>query len=74
VFSIFCEHHGARVLLDMSRVWRLEGADGRYQMHWVCWCGAEGMLTVPARGTPPRGRGPGGPDDAEGRPELIETS
>jgi hypothetical protein len=67
VFSIFCERHGARVLLDLSRTWRLEGDDGQYHLHWVCWCGADGVLTVPAQG----GQDKGG---ADGRAELIETS
>jgi hypothetical protein len=51
----------------MSRLWRLEGDDGQYHLHWVCWCGADGVLTVPAQG----GQDKGG---ADGRAELIETS
>jgi hypothetical protein len=46
VFSVYCPGHAARVLLDTSRLWRLEGGDGRYELHWVCWCGHEGVLPL----------------------------
>jgi hypothetical protein len=47
VFSVYCPGHRARVLLDLSRVWRFQGDQEGYQLNWVCWCGAEGLHRIP---------------------------
>ena len=46
MFTVYCPSHQATVLLDTSRLWHLEGRDGGYELHFVCWCGHDGMLTV----------------------------
>jgi hypothetical protein len=46
VFSVYCPGHQAQVLLDLSRVRRLEANEVGYELSWVCWCGSEGVRRI----------------------------
>jgi hypothetical protein len=58
MFTVHCHVHGARVLLDTSRIEAIHNTPRGPIVDWHCWCGARGHLlpgdrSVPRRGTPP---------------------
>jgi hypothetical protein len=52
VFAIDCHIHGARVLLDWSRVEAIHDSSEGPVLDWHCWCGARGRLVAGVRSEP----------------------
>ncbi|MGH9111447.1 MAG: hypothetical protein ACRDZN_03990 [Acidimicrobiales bacterium] len=44
VFQVFCTGHGARVLLDASRIEAIRNTGDGPVLDWRCWCGSRGSL------------------------------
>jgi hypothetical protein len=73
MFSVYCPGHGTRVLLDTSRIWRLDGGQGGhggYQLRWLCWCGHDGVLEVNGR----HGRHPRPPESTRAEEDEPAVS
>ena len=43
MFAVFCEKHGARVLLSSSSILSLDNGPDGPAVHWRCTCGHEGV-------------------------------
>jgi hypothetical protein len=44
MFDVYCPSHGARVLLDTSRIEAIRNTAEGPMLDWRCWCGARGSL------------------------------
>ncbi|MGH9137778.1 MAG: hypothetical protein ACRD0G_12125 [Acidimicrobiales bacterium] len=42
MFTVFCPHHQADVLLSERRIQALENGDDGIRVHWECSCGTRG--------------------------------
>ncbi len=51
MFSVFCPHHQAEVLLGYRGIKRVENDDDGILVHWTCYCGYHGRTRtgVPRR-------------------------
>jgi hypothetical protein len=43
MFSVYCPHHRATVLLGPDNIDGIVNGPGGPELHWVCWCGERGV-------------------------------
>ena len=43
MFTVHCPRHGTTVLLTADQIVRLVPTPSGVDLHWACWCGADGV-------------------------------